>query len=198
VRVGRSVFDLDADPAAVARTLERDPALRPLVEAHPGIRLPGAVDGFELAVRAIVGQQVSVAAARTMLSRIAARFGTPLEGPIPTSFPDAGALADAPLEELGIIGGRASAIRRVSAMVRAGADLSARRPGETMAGLEIDGVDVDRRVHTDARAPRPTFVWGALGSGAVPAGWAGQDRCACLARQAWRPWRAATMLRGVP
>jgi AraC family transcriptional regulator of adaptative response / DNA-3-methyladenine glycosylase II len=84
VRTGRSLLDVDVDPAAVARALGRDPALRPLVLAHPGIRLPGAADGFEVAVRAIVGQQVSVPAARTMLGRIAARFGTSLEGAIPT------------------------------------------------------------------------------------------------------------------
>ena len=68
----RRVFDLDADPAAIHATLARDRMLAPLVRKRPGVRVPGAWDPFELAVRAIVGQQVSVAGARTVLGRIAA------------------------------------------------------------------------------------------------------------------------------
>jgi AraC family transcriptional regulator of adaptative response / DNA-3-methyladenine glycosylase II len=71
----RRLFDLDADPAAIAAALGQDALLAPLVGARPGLRLPGAADGFELAVRAIVGQQVSVAGARTVLSGIVERFG---------------------------------------------------------------------------------------------------------------------------
>lgn len=71
----RRVFDADADPTPIAETLRRDPLLRPLLEKRPGIRVPGAWDPFELAVRAIVGQQVSVAGARTILGRIAAAHG---------------------------------------------------------------------------------------------------------------------------
>lgn len=71
----RRLFDLDADPDAVHRVLARDPLLAPLVRKRPGVRVPGAWDPFELAVRAIVGQQVSVAGARTLLGRIAARHG---------------------------------------------------------------------------------------------------------------------------
>ncbi|MDO3702443.1 AlkA N-terminal domain-containing protein [Micromonospora sp. C28SCA-DRY-2] len=66
----RRLLDLDADPAAVDQTLAADPALAPLVAAEPGIRLPRSVDGFEMAVRAIVGQQVSVTSARTTLTRL--------------------------------------------------------------------------------------------------------------------------------
>lgn len=71
----RRLFDLDADPAAIAAVLGRDPMLGPLLARLPGVRVPGAWDPFELAVRAIVGQQVSVAGARTLLGRIAARCG---------------------------------------------------------------------------------------------------------------------------
>jgi 3-methyladenine DNA glycosylase/8-oxoguanine DNA glycosylase len=71
----RRLFDLDADPAAIAATLSRDRMLAPLLRKKPGIRVPGAWDPFELAVRAIVGQQVSVAGARTVLGRIAAAHG---------------------------------------------------------------------------------------------------------------------------
>ena len=68
----RRVFDLDADPAAIHAVLRRDRTLAPILKRRPGVRVPGAWDPFELAVRAIVGQQVSVAGARTILGRIAA------------------------------------------------------------------------------------------------------------------------------
>ena len=71
----RRLFDLDADPHAIARTLTRDKMLTPLLRKRPGIRVPGTWNPFELAVRAIVGQQVSVAGARTILGRIAAEHG---------------------------------------------------------------------------------------------------------------------------
>ncbi|HEX8630028.1 MAG TPA: AlkA N-terminal domain-containing protein [Catenuloplanes sp.] len=69
----RRLLDLDADPAAVDGTLGDDPALAPVVAAEPGVRVPRAADGFELAVRAVVGQQISVAGARTVLSRLLPR-----------------------------------------------------------------------------------------------------------------------------
>lgn len=72
----RRLLDLDADPAAIDRQLGNDPALAPLVLKRPGLRAAGAVDGFEMAVRAIVGQQISVAGARTLLGRVAQQHGT--------------------------------------------------------------------------------------------------------------------------
>jgi AraC family transcriptional regulator of adaptative response / DNA-3-methyladenine glycosylase II len=77
----RQLFDLDADPVAIGSALASDDVLAPLVRARPGLRVPGAYDGFELAVRAVLGQQVSVAAARTFAARLAARYGTPLGAP---------------------------------------------------------------------------------------------------------------------
>lgn len=71
----RRLLDLDADPTAIDNVLTADPALAPLVRKHPGLRAPGAVDGFELAVRAVIGQQISVRGARTLLGRIAAKHG---------------------------------------------------------------------------------------------------------------------------
>lgn len=87
----RRLFDLDADPQAIDAALAADEALAPLVAAHPGMRVPGAYDGFELAVRAVIGQQVSVAGASTLTGRLAARYGTPLDpaGPaIPAGLPN--------------------------------------------------------------------------------------------------------------
>ncbi|HEV8267457.1 MAG TPA: AlkA N-terminal domain-containing protein, partial [Thermoanaerobaculia bacterium] len=75
------LFDLAADPREVNAALRRDPLLSPLVAARPGLRVPGAWDPFELAVRAVLGQQISVAAARTLAGRLVARYGRPLPTP---------------------------------------------------------------------------------------------------------------------
>lgn len=79
----RRMLDLDADPVAVDAALGTDPALAPLVGRTPGIRVPGAVDPHELLVRAVVGQQISVAAARTHLSRLTAVAGSPYASAVP-------------------------------------------------------------------------------------------------------------------
>ena len=93
----RRLLDLDADPVAVDAALAEDPELRPLVEGRPGTRVPGAVDPHELVVRAIVGQQISVGAARTHLGRLAGRLGTPYRSAVPgldRLFPTAEQVAD--------------------------------------------------------------------------------------------------------
>ena len=93
----RRWLDLDADPAAVDDVLAADPILAACVAARPGLRVPGAVDGFELAVRAVVGQQVSVRGAATLLGRLAAEHGGPLpdvDG-VTRTFPTATTLGDA-------------------------------------------------------------------------------------------------------
>jgi AraC family transcriptional regulator of adaptative response / DNA-3-methyladenine glycosylase II len=94
----RRLFDLDADPGQITAGLAADPMLGPLVRRRPGLRVPGAVDGFEMAARAIVGQQVSVAGARTVLGRLVVEHGEPLpapDGSLTHRFPDAAALAAA-------------------------------------------------------------------------------------------------------
>jgi AraC family transcriptional regulator, regulatory protein of adaptative response / DNA-3-methyladenine glycosylase II len=91
----RRLLGLDADPAAVTAHLGGDPLLGPLVAAAPGLRVPGAVDGVELAVRAVLGQQVSVAAARTAAGRLAASYGERLrlpQGGVVALFPSAATL----------------------------------------------------------------------------------------------------------
>ena len=94
----RRLFDLDADPVAVSSQLSADPSLAPLVRARPGLRVPGAIDGFELAIRAIVGQQVSVAGARTTLGRLAEEHGEPIAED-PLDAPAAEEPVDAPAAE---------------------------------------------------------------------------------------------------
>jgi AraC family transcriptional regulator of adaptative response / DNA-3-methyladenine glycosylase II len=79
----RQLLDLDADPLAIGRRLGADPILAPVVSAVPGLRVPGGFDGFELVLRAIVGQQVTVKAATTLFSRFAAAFGDATDTPFP-------------------------------------------------------------------------------------------------------------------
>ncbi len=79
----RELLDLDTDPAAIDDTLRHDPALAPLIARRPGLRSPGHVDGAELAIRALLGQQITVVAARTMAARLVAAVGRPLDHPRP-------------------------------------------------------------------------------------------------------------------
>jgi AraC family transcriptional regulator of adaptative response / DNA-3-methyladenine glycosylase II len=119
----RRLFDLDADPRAFDAAVARISRLRGAVERRPGQRVPGACDGFETVVRAILGQQISVAGATTLAGRIAASLGEALPAHLQLDegldrlFPTADRLADAALEPLGVIGARANAIRAVAKAV---------------------------------------------------------------------------------
>jgi AraC family transcriptional regulator of adaptative response / DNA-3-methyladenine glycosylase II len=129
VEAVRRLFDLGADPSAVAATLQRDPRLRPLIRRWPGLRVPGCFDRFELAVRAVLGQQVSVAAATTLAGRLAAAFGRAVrEGRL---FPAPADLADADLAGLGLPRQRAQTIRELAARVASGA-----LPLDQLCGVE--------------------------------------------------------------
>ncbi len=127
VQKARSLFDLDAPIDDITRVLSRDPYLDRQLARRPGVRVPGAWDGFELTVRAILGQQVSVRAATTFAGRIAAHYGEPLEtaidGVADTAwrlFPEPQRLARARLERLGIIRSRAGTIREFARATAAG------------------------------------------------------------------------------
>ncbi len=121
----RRVFDLAADPQAIAVHLAEDRVLAPLVGVRPGLRVPGAWDGFELAVRALLGQQISVAAARTLAGRLVAQFGTPLMldrtgfENLTHIFPRPAALAEADLVALGLPKARTAALSALAAAVAA-------------------------------------------------------------------------------
>lgn len=114
VRRCRWLLDLDADPTAIAAALGDDPLLAPLVAAHPGLRSPGAADGAELAVRAVVGQQISLSGARTLLGRIAETHGSPSAGA--RLFPTSEQLAEIDPETLPMPRARA---RTLAALARA-------------------------------------------------------------------------------
>jgi AraC family transcriptional regulator of adaptative response / DNA-3-methyladenine glycosylase II len=193
----KHAFDLDCQPDAVAA------GLGDLAAARPGLRLPGAFDGFETAVRTILGQQVSVKAARTLARRLVERFGTPIETPFPAVarlFPDAPRLAEcAPTDiaGLGIIASRARAIVLLAREVAAG------RIGLT------PNVDVERTLENLRTLPGvgewtvQAIAMRALHwPDAFPAGDIGvmralrERRAAAIERIAepWRPWRAYAVM----
>jgi AraC family transcriptional regulator, regulatory protein of adaptative response / DNA-3-methyladenine glycosylase II len=116
----KRLFDLHADPAAI------DLALGTLATERPGLRVPGSFDGFEMSVRAILGQQISVAAARTLAGRLALRFGAPVSTPLPALthlFPTPQRLATATVDQigrLGITGQRARTLLALSQIIARG------------------------------------------------------------------------------
>ncbi|MBW3665705.1 MAG: helix-turn-helix domain-containing protein [Actinobacteria bacterium] len=196
----RRLLDLDADPANIAEVLTADPGLRPMAARRPGLRVPGTVDGVELAVRAVLGQQVSVAAARTMAARLVARCGVPLahpDGTLTRTFPTAAAIADADLAPVGLTGPRQRTLR----------DLA-----ETIAeeGLPLDGAgdraDVRQRLaaipgigpwtleYITMRALRDPDAFPASDLGlrrrASALGLAGSGAELDRRAEPWRPWRA--------
>lgn len=119
-----TMFDVKADPNAIGAHLSRDPWLAPLVQAAPGLRLPGAWSAFELVVRAIVGQQVSVKAATTLIGRLVTRAGERIDDhPHPGTawrFPTPAALASADLAQIGMPGKRVAALQGVARAVACG------------------------------------------------------------------------------
>jgi AraC family transcriptional regulator of adaptative response / DNA-3-methyladenine glycosylase II len=120
----RRIFDLGADPLQIAEHLRRCPALAHALAAAPGLRAPGAWDGFELAVRAVLGQQSSVENATTLAGRLAQAFGPPLQGyenlALNHLFPQPEALAEADLRVIGITEARANTIRALASSVARG------------------------------------------------------------------------------
>lgn len=119
----RQLFDLDADPTAVGNVLALDPLLAPLVAARPGLRVPGAMSGFELAVRAILGQQVSVVGARTLAGRLVSRLGERLavpDGSLTHFFPEPEALAQSGADGLGIPQSRINSLQILAQHVAQG------------------------------------------------------------------------------
>jgi len=115
----KAMFDVGADPAIITEQLRADKLLRGPLAAHPGIRTPGAWDGFELSVRAILGQQIAVRAATTIAGRLVATFGSPAPNGDGSArlFPTAAQLADAAIERAGIVNARAAAIRGLARAV---------------------------------------------------------------------------------
>ncbi|MEL1265101.1 DNA-3-methyladenine glycosylase 2 family protein [Pseudoxanthomonas putridarboris] len=208
----RRMFDLDADPQAIATALAGDARLRPLLKKRPGLRLPSGWDGFEIAVRAVIGQQVSVAAARTLTARLAQHHGTPLplpfDGGLTHLFPMPEALVDTDLTRIGLTRARADTIRGMSrALLEGRVDFRAERTLEdfTARWVALPGIGPWTANYMALRAlghpdafPADDLVL----QKAVPAkpasAKAGGERMTARAltarAEAWRPWRAYAVI----
>jgi AraC family transcriptional regulator of adaptative response / DNA-3-methyladenine glycosylase II len=193
----RHAFDLAADPREIGATLG------PLAQAHPGLRLPGTFDGFELAVRAVVGQQVSVKAARTLLSRIVAAHGARLDDAAPRParlFPTPQALAALAPDELARVGLVASRARSIHALAEAVARGSiALEPGvdvaATMDALRaLPGIGDWTAHYVAMRALRWPDAFPA-GDLVVRRALGASSAARAEAKSAaWRPWRAYAVM----
>jgi AraC family transcriptional regulator of adaptative response / DNA-3-methyladenine glycosylase II len=196
----RRLLDLDADPEAVAEALGRDPLLGRLVARCPGRRSPGAVDGTEMAVRAVLGQQVSVRGARGTAARLVAAYGKPLttpHGSLTHVFPDAETLAAVDPESLPMPRGRGRAVVGIAAALASGQlrlDPGADRDEAQEQLVALPGIgpwtaaylrmralgDPDAFLATDLGVRRGLEALGADGSPAA----------ATARAETWRPWRS--------
>ncbi|MGZ6570520.1 MAG: DNA-3-methyladenine glycosylase family protein [Solirubrobacteraceae bacterium] len=140
VERSRLLFDLDADPQAVFDALQGDPLIGPLIRANPGRRVPGHVDADEIAFRAVLGQQVSLAGAATLAGRLVVEYGESLRGSLGTVthlFPRAGALANADPERLPMPASRRRALLGLA---------QALDEGRVALGATMDRAEVRRRL----------------------------------------------------
>lgn len=204
----RRVFDLTAEPGAIAAHLAEDPTLAPLVRARPGLRVPGAWDGFELAVRAVLGQQVSVAAAVGLAGRLVAAYGRPLAG-VETDVPGLTHVFPRPDRLAGVDFAALAMPRQRKAALAALATAAAARPRLFEAGRDLDhAVSAWRELPGIGEWTAQYVAMRALGEpDAFPARDAGLLRALgardgrrvtpaeLVARaEAWRPWRAYAVL----
>ena len=196
----RALFDLDADPAAVDAALTADSLLAPLVAAAPGRRVPGATDGFELGVRAVLGQQISVAGARTTAGRLAETLGTPAVsagGTLRRTFPTAETLAAADPADLPLPAARRQTVRALArAVLDDGLDL---RPGADRDELrrrllELPGIGPWTVEYVLMRLGDPDALpvtdHGVLRGLATLTGSQPTSREIETLAAPWRPWRA--------
>lgn len=200
----RAMIDADTDVVPIESVLTRDRRLNTVVRKQRGLRIPGTVDPFELVVRAILGQQISVAGARTLAARIAARYGMPLSSPrgsLRTSFPSPDSLVDAEIERLGVTRSRAGAIRQVAGLMTSG-ELELTRGELPFATYEqllnIKGIGPWTASYVALRAlgDPDALVAGDLGVRQVLGGRAAPLSTAEVTRWAevWRPYRGYAMV----
>src|SRR5215213_1051558 len=200
----RRLLDLDADPAAVADVLGGAPMLGPVVRRSPGRRVPGSADGAELAFRAVLGQQVSVAGARTLAGRLVARCGEPLpetlaaEGDEPTRlFPGPHTVAGAALEGLGVPSARRETLRGLARALAGGQivlDSGSEREEVERRLLELRGIGSWTASYVAMRAlgDPDAFLTSDLGvrKAICRLGHAGDRGSVASLAERWRPWRA--------
>jgi AraC family transcriptional regulator of adaptative response / DNA-3-methyladenine glycosylase II len=196
----RRLLDLDVDPSAVAEGLALERTLRPIVAANPGRRVPGSVDGAESAVRAVLGQQISVAGARTIAGRLAAALGVPVTVPVGAvthGFPTADALAEADLAGFGVTGARQRTVRELARRLAAGSivlDPGADRDDARRQLLEVPGIGRWTAGYVALRALGDPDVFLAEDLGVVRAaarlGLPTAPRALAEYAERWRPWRS--------
>ena len=197
----RRLFDLDADPIPIGRELGRDPMIGPLVQKRPGLRVPGAWEGFELGVRAILGQQVSVKAATTLAGRLVERFGEPLRYPegsagaagVTHTFPPPPVLADANIATIGVPSARGDSIRALAQAVASG-ELSLAGDADPACFRErvreLPGVGEWTAEYIALRALGDPDAFPASDLGLLKATRCSTPRQLRERAEAWRPWRA--------
>jgi AraC family transcriptional regulator of adaptative response / DNA-3-methyladenine glycosylase II len=191
----RRLLDLDADPAAVDDVLSADPALARLVAGAPGRRVPASPDADELAVRAVLGQQVSVAGARTLTARLLTAAGTPLPEPVGTlthAFPRAAALADADLTAVGLTGSRRRTVHALAAALADDSvplDAGADREEATRALRAVPGIGPWTAALVALRGLADPDVW-LPGDLALRRALAALGSSDADAATRWRPWRS--------
>ncbi len=200
VRRCRRLLDLDADPVAVDDHLAADPVLAPLVSARPGLRVPGAVSGEEIALRAVLGQQVSVAGARTIAGRLTAVLGRPLaaaDGGLTHLFPRPDAVAGAPDALLPMPAARRRALTGLAAALAEGRvvlDPGADRDEARARLLELGGIGPWTASYIALRALRDpdAFLPSDLGvrRSLERLGLPGTPADAERRAEGWRPWRS--------
>jgi AraC family transcriptional regulator of adaptative response / DNA-3-methyladenine glycosylase II len=200
VRRCAALLDLELDPAAVLAVLGDAPVVGPLVRARPGLRLPGTTDPAELAVRAVIGQQVSVAGAATVAGRLAAEHGERLAVPVGTiahAFPAPQALAAADPATLPMPRSRGRAIVGLAAALAAGdVDLSPGADPETAGAqlLALPGIGPWTADYVRMRGLGDHDAFPAADLGLRRAlerlGRDGSPRAALALAEAWRPLRA--------
>lgn len=203
VRRVRRMFDLDADLGAVHQALAQAPLLAKGIRQRPGLRVPGGWDGFEVAVRAVLGQQVSVAGATTLARRLVERYGAVHEHARPgldRAFPTPAALRDAPLEAIGLPKSRASTLRSLAAAVmegRVGFGAGQRLEDFVAAFVALPGIGPWTAHYVAMRAlgHPDAFPAGDLVLQQVLGGETRLSERETEARsQAWRPWRSYAVL----
>jgi AraC family transcriptional regulator of adaptative response / DNA-3-methyladenine glycosylase II len=199
----RRLFDLDANPVVIASHLGRDPRLAKLVAARPGLRVPGTLDGFELALRAVLGQQVSVKAATTLFRRFVERFGEPIATPfeaLTRLTPRAEDVAEASprqLITLGLTRARAATVHHLARAVAEGTlklEPSADSAAVVAAMQELPGIGPWTAQYVAMRALADPDAMPHADLGLLRA--LGVRRGAELeqAAQRWRPYRAYAAL----
>ena len=199
VRQSRRLLDLDADPMSVIEVLARDRRLSRIVRKRPGLRAPGAVDGTELAIQAVLGQQVSLAAARTLAARLVTAHGDVIKIGDPTLthlFPGADAIAGADLSALGVPATRRATLHAVAGAVARGhltLDPGADRAETYRTLLTLPGIGEWTAGYIVMRAlgDPDTFLPSDLGIKKAGArlGLGSNPRTISEHAAAWRPWR---------